>query len=100
MKREEAKAIVRSLVGRLKQDGAAFQLPGGRLSKDEVIALKCFRDDFPVHTNSESFEDNGMLTQSVSINRNAFDAIGPPEEDIRLCLDFGTAMSKAWAVYQ
>ena len=97
MKREEAKAIVRSLVGRLIPDGTAFQLPGGRLSKDEVTALKCFVDDSPANTNSEIFEDKGMQTQSVDINRNAFDAVGPPEEEIRLCLDFGTAMSKAWA---
>ena len=97
MKREEAKAIVRSLVGRLIQDGTAFQLPGGRISEDEVTALKYFGDDSPAHTNSESFEDKEIQTQSIPINRNAFDAVGPLEEEIRLCLDFGTAMSKAWA---
>ena len=97
MKREQAKILVKSLVGRLEPDGAAFKLPGGILSKDEVTALKWFGDVSPAKTTSESFEDKGVQTQLVSINRNAFDAVGPPEDEIRLCLDFGTAMSKAWA---
>ena len=98
MKREAAKLIIGSLIGRLISEGTAFQLPGGRLSKDEVTALKCFVDDSPAKTISENFEDKGNQTQSISINRNAFDEKGPPEEEIRMCLDFGTAMSKAWAV--
>ncbi len=31
------------------------------------------------------------------INRAAFDILGPNEDELRICLDFGTAMSKAWA---
>ena len=34
---------------------------------------------------------------SIALNRIAFSRVGPAEEELRLCLDFGTAMSKAWA---
>jgi hypothetical protein len=33
----------------------------------------------------------------IELDLSAFDRIGPNADRIRLCLDFGTAMSKAWA---
>lgn len=32
----------------------------------------------------------------LEINRTAFHSLGPNENRLRICLDFGTAMSKAW----
>ena len=89
MNTEKNKAIIRSLVGRLIPIGTAYELPGGILSKDEVDALRRLGGVTPI-------DDNDKEPSSPELILKALDAKGPLEEEIRLCLDFGTAMSKAW----
>lgn len=40
---------------------------------------------------------SGAVSAELNLNMAAFKRRGPSSEKIRLCLDFGTAMSKAWA---
>lgn len=47
-------------------------------------------------TISELLRDSSS-TIEIDLNTVAFTRRGPPPDKIRLCLDFGTAMSKAWA---
>lgn len=96
MESNEAKAVVRSLVGRLIRQGSAYRLPEGILSEDDVAALRHLAGISTMPAEEEADAGKAKLP-SIPINRAAFDTIGPRESDIRLCLDFGTAMSKAWA---
>lgn len=93
MNTEKNKAIIRSLIGRLNPKGKAYELPGGILSEDEVNILRQIGDVPSANDNKETEESSGY-----GLIQKAFNGEGPPEEEIRLCLDFGTAMSKAWAV--
>jgi len=90
MNTEKNKAIIRSLTGRLIRKGTTYELPSGILSEDEVNALRQFGGVTPI-------DDNDTELLSPELILTALDAQGPEEEEIRLCLDFGTAMSKAWA---
>ena len=92
MNTEKNKVIINSLIGRLIFEGGVYELPGGILSEDEVNALKQIRDVPSATDNKEAEESSGY-----GLILEAFNGEGPPEEEIRLCLDFGTAMSKAWA---
>ena len=94
MNTEKNKVIIRNLVGRLIRRNTVYELPGGILSGDEVNALKSFTKVFPVSEDGLEEDDSVDVPEII---RTAFDKQGPPEEEIRLCLDFGTAMSKAWA---
>lgn len=93
---DEASALVRSLVGRLVRQDGAYRLPEGILSGDDVAALR-YLAGMPAATADGGTDAVKVEQHSIAINRAAFDAKGPPEENLRLCLDFGTAMSKAWA---
>lgn len=93
---DKARALVRSLVGRLVRQDDAYRLPEGILSGDDVAALRCLAG-MPAAPADGGTDAVKVKQRSIDINRTAFDAKGPPEENLRLCLDFGTAMSKAWA---
>lgn len=82
---EKAKLLVKSLLGRLDKSANGFLLPGGKLSSDEVAALALIT----------GIELETRAGRHLSLE--AFDRAGPPEAHLRMCLDFGTAMSKAWA---
>ena len=94
MKSNEAKAVVRSLVGRLIHQDGAYRLPEGILSEEDVAALQSLAG---IEATSADTKSSKAKQPSIPIDRSAFDTKGPSEEEIRLCLDFGTAMSKAWA---
>lgn len=94
MESKEAKAVVRSFVGRLIREGSAYRLPEGRLSEDEVAALRSLAGMSAITADKKP----GKSKQpTISINYAAISGRGPSEADMRLCLDFGTALSKAWA---
>ena len=94
-----ADAVVRSLVGRLIELPDGFRLPEGRLSRDEVNALKVLSGQEEL--SDQNGADSGQGTaEEVELNVDAVGRSGPPEESLRLCLDFGTAHSKAWAIGQ
>lgn len=90
MKDEIAVALVRSLLGRMTRVGDGFQLPNATLSMDEIEALSHLaKAAAPPRLN-----DAAELHELVLREENER---GPDESDRRLCIDFGTAMSKAWA---
>ena len=110
MNLEVAQVLVRSLIGRLKLEERSWRLPEGRLSREEVSALELLSSsdaqaqttgviDTKGSTVSPASSDINTETTAtrVRINLNALENDGPPENEIRLCIDFGTAMSKACA---
>jgi molecular chaperone HscA len=90
MNDEIARVLIRSLTGRLIGSDGSYRLPDAVLSSDEVAAL--------MHL-SINIEEQVHLIESpkIVLNLSALEARGADENDLRLCLDFGTAMSKAWA---
>ena len=106
MNDRDAKLLISNLLERLIiQVGGAMDLPGGRLSKQEVNALRFILGNSGA-VGEANVSDDGSVSSAVIdapsedrifLNRAAFDRIGPKALDLRLCLDFGTAMSKAWA---
>ena len=93
-----AEAIVRSLVGRLTELPSGFRLPESLLSNDEVNALK-FLSKCDVREIFVNGSGGGKsTTKQVELKLDSCRRSGPSEESLRLCLDFGTALSKAWAM--
>ena len=93
-----AAAIVRSFVGRLVEElPDGFRLPEGRLSRDEVNALRHLSEQagYFEEPSASSSESVGAVDD---FNLRMISQPGPPEESLRLCLDFGTALSKACAI--
>ena len=106
MKEPEANLLLSSFLSRLiTLPGGAMELPGGRISAHEAAAFRFFvsndvfepvsimpgSDGAPSRVLPEPKED------PIPLNRVAFSRHGPDKAELRLCLDFGTAMSKAWA---
>src|SRR5262249_40183862 len=91
---ESAKLLIGNLLERLSREGKYFQLPGGRLSESEVGALKSLAG---ISVVDETSPTPAPVVKTTALNLAALSRIAPPESEIRLCLDFGTAMSKAWA---
>lgn len=100
MDKVAAQLLVRSFLGRLERRQNFYE---GRLSVDDVSALEALCDleqhalakplDYPQAV--ERPKAAGIVPYELKID--AFKRSGPPVEELRICLDFGTAMSKAWA---
>lgn len=88
-----ARALVSSFLNRLHKEGDHFQIPGSTLSKDEVEA---FSELAGVAVALE-VQPPPSVVADAKLNLTAFARVPIPEESLRLCLDFGTAMSKSWA---
>ena len=97
MNNASAVALISNLLGRLMPNGAAYQLPGGIISNQEVQALRSMI--------GSGADEGGQPTAPAIVNAKAMptldlralDRTEPAVSDTLLCLDFGTAMSKAWA---
>lgn len=85
MDKDQAKSLINSFLGRLESRAAG-------LSEEEVRAVKLL---------CEAPEPSTLAPQKVEraykLNLSAFKRNGPSPKKLRICLDFGTAMSKAWA---
>jgi molecular chaperone HscA len=88
-----AKALVSSFLNRLRKEGDHFQIPGSTLSRDEVEALS----ELAEVSKPVPVQESSPKVSEAKLNLAAFDRSPVPEDAVRLCLDFGTAMSKAWA---
>lgn len=88
-----ARALVASFLNRLHNEGDHFQIPGSTLSKDEVEA---FRELAGV-TVAVKAQERAPAAADAKLNLAALTRAPIPEGTLRLCLDFGTAMSKSWA---
>ncbi|SDR38979.1 hypothetical protein SAMN05519103_02583 [Rhizobiales bacterium GAS113] len=110
---ENASILVRSLLRRLVQTGDVFQLPGV-ISVEEVAALRMLigeastepisaTDAAPQKSTPKSTgnpipaAEPREPTRAVSLVTTSLNQASLAEGELRLCLDFGTAMSKAWA---
>lgn len=93
MERREAELLGRSIVGRLRQTGEQYELPGGVLSIEEVGALRLLADmpalAGPAVPQLPSAGDEPAVQLDLSCLENSADA------KVMLCIDFGTAYSKA-----
>ena len=80
------------------RDGAYF-IPEGRLSCDEVEALEnmCGLPAMRLPHNPSHSAAHAQQESPINLDMSAFSGGSPDEDQIRLCLDFGTAVSKAWA---
>ncbi|HEY7297417.1 MAG TPA: hypothetical protein VH684_05710 [Xanthobacteraceae bacterium] len=96
MDKQIALTLIESLLQRLNRDGNHFHLPEGRLSQNEVIALRSLAG-IPEPTAPEEAQSIIAAKPAPSLDLSALSRPSLQEDQIRLCLDFGTAMSKAWA---
>lgn len=109
-----AQLLVKSLLGRLDSRSNYFDLPSGRLSAEEVEALRVLSGSSAAHSTTASPTQltdapveltpasgprisQAAAQQPLALNTEVFERVGPAENQLRICLDFGTAMSKAWA---
>jgi molecular chaperone HscA len=88
-----ARALVSSFLNRLHKEGDHFQIPGSTLSKDEVEAFS----ELAGVTVALEVQQPASVVADAKLNLTAFARPPIPEDTLRLCLDFGTAMSKSWA---
>jgi hypothetical protein len=99
MDREIALVLLRNFLGRLVENGNGFRLPEGRLSLDEVNAFRVLSGLELITLERENSEPPASPDNigDFQLDLSSTQSKGPTEKDLRLCLDFGTAMSKAWA---
>ena len=98
MEISEAKILIENLIGRLEPHGDRYKLPDGIISNSEVGALRALAWDRDVASPPATESGREYMGGSEQyLDCAAFEGYGPPEEELRICLDFGTAMSKAWA---
>jgi hypothetical protein len=93
MEKVEAEIIVRSLVGRLKATSSCFELPGGAISSLESEALRFFSG--MQTSDSISAPIIAAAAESPAVNLDLACLKGAPDKSAVLCIDFGTAFSKA-----
>lgn len=103
MTKEQAQIILESLLGRLRPDNGLYRLPDGVLSEHEINAIRTVGD---LDSSSASTTTAGKLPGIPApavlaeprhrLNLASVDRDHVPTTDTRLCLDFGTAMSKGW----
>ena len=99
----EARILLRNLLQRVEPDDNGFRL-AGRLTKEEIKALEIalsalgVEEDIPRQKAGAIADDHEIASAppEIQLNRRSLDA--PVPEDVRICLDFGTAMSKATLV--
>lgn len=97
--------LLSNLILRLVAQGTGqYLLPGGMLSSLEVEVLRrlsgCQAQDAAVISQNgggNSSTEAPAVPARIALVMDSFTRLGPPESELRLCLDFGTAMSKAWA---
>jgi hypothetical protein len=79
---ERARALAAELIERLRRDG--------NLTDAEVELLK-------LATSAATPKAAPKAASRAALNLAALNRVLPPGDQLRFCLDFGTAMSKAWA---
>lgn len=92
MEKVEAEIVVRSLVGRMKTVDARFELPDGAISAQEMDALRFFSGMAPLEGTTPA---SGPLPQQPAVDLELACLGSPPDDSAVLCIDFGTAYSKA-----
>ena len=102
MNKYEAIVLLESLSDRIieSEETGKYKL-GGILSTHEISALKFaldyLREDFPTEEDRGCDQFSQIEITPYPVNLASLDNNSPLNEDTILCLDFGTAMSKAFA---
>jgi hypothetical protein len=93
MEKAEAKIIIRSLIGRLKTTESCFELPSGAISALEKEALHLVSDMPPERTHAPTPTGMDLSASSAELNLSCLEA--HVDKSAIMCIDFGTAFSKA-----
>lgn len=93
MDKSNTDLIISILLGRLRPLGDAFELPGGAISAIEVEALREVCGMTPIPTEVPPPVSGGTNVSKAKLELACLSA--PPDESAMLCIDFGTAYSKA-----
>ena len=106
MERIEAQVLLKNLLHRIRETDGVMQLPGV-LTMDEVEALRLLLGDFDhgpsapirsaVSLPRSGCDSDSANTRARDLVLSAFDEY-EHNDGVRLCFDFGTAMSKATLV--
>jgi hypothetical protein len=90
MEQIEAEILVRNFVARLQPTGECFVVPGDTLSAPEVAALKKLARWVDANSSTAS-----SAVPAVAVDLNTECLTAPADDAAMLCIDFGTAYSKA-----
>lgn len=93
MNATEAQIVVRSLVGRLRSSDTCFELPGGAISALELEALRLVSDMPPATSDAVAATRLAAKAPAIELNLSCLSTAA--DESAVLCIDFGTAFSKA-----
>jgi hypothetical protein len=108
MDEKTAKAILANLLDRVAQGSTASMTPE-MIDAVRLASRKAFGEGFATHTDEarEGDADNeatqetpkpAIVQESIVIHSRSLELVSPEEPEVTLCLDFGTAMSKAFAI--
>lgn len=103
MDTSEAQILLRNLIQRTEEDDRGFRLVG-RLTKGEMEALELALSalgvgkEIPQREAGVITDDHETVPAHSEVQLNLRSCSAPIPEDVRICLDFGTAMSKATLV--
>lgn len=93
MDHEKARDFIKNLVERLEEDGGKYRLHGGLLTKTEVDALRLLAGHEAEGQTPNQSDLVADASANVELNFGCLDA--QCSEDWVVCIDFGTAFSKA-----
>lgn len=99
----EARILLRNLLQRIEEDEKGFRL-SGCLTKEEIEALEIalsalgVSEEIPQREAGVITDDHETVSAYPEVQLNLRSCSAPIPEDVRICLDFGTAMSKATLV--
>ena len=93
MDHEKARDFVENLIDRLERDVDKFRLPGGLLTRKEVEALELLISRSTKLSTPLDHGDDRQNDDAILLNLSCLDA--NCSDEWVLCVDFGTAFSKA-----
>jgi|GEM_PF-6406382 len=94
MDKSSAELLLRSLSGRIVRTAEGYCLPSAILSVEEVNAIRVGGGQAPLAEQDPAKQLEKEST--VEIDLASLTQTPIPEVEMRMCIDFGTAMSKAW----
>ena len=92
MDKRDAEIVLKNLLGRLKASGGGFELPSGIISQMEKSALELF-SGLEIENPQSAHDPSGITSTAVKLDLQCLSA--KPDTSATLCIDFGTAFSKA-----
>src|SRR5688572_14804170 len=100
---EKAKTLLESLFGRIERDGkdSHWRLSGPVSSLERAalrFVLKNLGVEIPPEADEERPKAPAVLPQ-IRLNTHAAALRSAEEPEVVMCVDFGTAMSKAFAIH-